>query len=208
MKRGRGLALGLTLASAFAVGIALLVWSATRTTYRMPSGSMEPTIHAGERLVVDTSAYASRPPHAGDVVVFRAPFDETTLFVKRVAAIGPAEVNLAADGTLIVDGAPVGREAAGEIEVADGPGRRERYAAHWEKQGRHRYKVLWRTEDADLGHPEGPWPVVDGKIFLLGDNRRNSHDSRYWGPIEQSGVIGQVEAVYLGEEGDAVRRVP
>jgi signal peptidase I len=205
--RGRGLAIGLTLASAFAVGLAIWIGSATRTAYRMPAGSMEPAIHAGERLVVDTSAYASRAPRAGDVVVFHVPFDETALFVQRVAAVGPAEVNLREDGTLVIDGEPVDREAAGEIEVEDEPGHRERYAAHWEKHGRHRYKVLWRPGEGNLGYPEGPWPVHEDRVFLLGDNRLNSHDSRYWGPVERSAIVGRVEAAYLGEEGDAVRRI-
>lgn len=181
----------LTFLATFAAGVGILVWTATRTVYRMPSASMLPTIPVGARLVVDTAAYANRAPRPGDIVVFHAPFEENETFVKRVIAIGPAEVDLLADGTLLVDQEPMPRA---NLE-----------GHTWEERlGSRRFRTLWDPTDTGGAYPPGPWPVFDGKIFLLGDNRQSSHDSRYWGPVDRSAIIGKVTHVDSGGADRAV----
>ena len=180
MRKGVLLAM---LAGVLAAGLVLLVWTATREEYRMPSASMEPTIRAGALLVVDTSAYRGRAPMVGDVVVFRTPFAEDELQVKRIAAIGPAEVNLLPDGALVVD-----QESAPRRRIDD--------RTFEEAFGSRRHRIRWDDDRPPGGYPPGPWPVFDGKLFLLGDNRQNSHDSRHWGPIDRAAIVGRVTHVY------------
>jgi len=172
-----------TIAAALFAGAGVAVWSATREVYRMPSASMEPAIPAGARLVVDTAAYTNRGPRMGDIVAFRAAFAEDQVLVERIVAVGPAEVDLLPDGTLLVD-----HESAPRAPMDEG--------TFEEKIGSRRHRVLWDPETPPHGYPPGPWPVFDGKLFLLGDNRQSAHDSRYWGPIERRAIVGKVTHVY------------
>ncbi|MFI0959983.1 signal peptidase I [Streptomyces sp. NPDC021080] len=123
---------------------------------RVESTSMEPTLSAGDHLLVDDRAYRGAPPRRGDLVVF----DESgATLVKRVVAVAGDTVAIE-DGVLEVDGRAV-EEPAVDPKTVD-------------------------------GMYYGPARVPDGTVFVLGDNRRHSVDSRQFGPVPVTKVTGRV----------------
>lgn len=128
---------------------------------RVTSGSMRPTVGAGDHVVIDKVTWRWRSPAVGDVVVFRDP-GTGQLSVKRIVALAGRSVGLE-DGALQIDGA-----------VQDEPG-------------------------IDLAGVDsvyfGPVTVPDGSVFVMGDNRGESIDSRAFGPIPVTALIGRVVLV-------------
>jgi signal peptidase I len=155
--------------------------------YQVPSGSMQPTLQPGDRVVVDMSAYGLRVPFTaievvargtptpGDVVVFKSPHDGTRL-IKRVAAVSGQTVALR-QGRLWIDGRPL---------QADGEGGAER--------------VGDRIVQLDLSHGGGPdiAPVTipAGQVLVLGDHRGNSADGRYFGLVPADALYAKAVGVY------------
>jgi signal peptidase I len=156
--------------------------------YYVPSGSMENTLFAGDRVVVDKTAYGVRIPYtkidviegahpeAGEVAVFDSPVDGT-LLIKRIVAIGGQVVTLH-DGHLAVDGVA--------LESRNFPGR--------EKFGG-RLAALNLTDGG--GPPIDHLVIPAGKLLAVGDHRGNSLDGRYWGLIDERELYGRAVAVYF-----------
>lgn len=170
------------------LGLLLMLVAARDTLanhYTVPSGSMQPALRAGDRIVVDMRGYGLRipftnirltdgAPRRGDVVVFDAPDDGTRL-VKRVAAVGGDRVALR-DGRLWIGGAP----------LADGDAAVERFDG--------------RAVPLDLSDGGGPdiaeGVVPAGHVLVLGDHRGDSRDGRYFGLVRADAVYGRAVAVY------------
>ncbi|MGW1725883.1 signal peptidase I [Streptomyces sp. NPDC002306] len=123
---------------------------------RVESTSMEPTLRAGDHLLVDERAYRDAPPRRGDLVVFHG---TDARLIKRVVAVAGDTVAIE-DGVLEVNGHAVA-EPAVDPETVDG---------------------LYY----------GPARVPAGTVFVLGDNRRHSVDSRQFGPVPVTKVTGRV----------------
>lgn len=170
--------------------IALLVVarSSFANHYVVPSGSMEPTLVPGDRVVVDMSAYGVRVPFTGiellardrprpgDVVVFKSPADGTRL-IKRVVAVGGQTVELV-DGRLRIDGRPI------QLDGADGVAERfgDRFA---------------RLDLADGGGPDiASLAVPPGQVLVLGDHRGRSVDGRWFGLVSEQAFYGRALGVY------------
>ena len=169
----------------------LLLLALTRTSlanhYQVPSGSMEPNLRPGDRVVVNMLAYGLRvpftdielidrgEPQRGDVVVFKSPDDGTRL-IKRVVAVGGDRVALI-DGRLWIDGQPLHDANASDIE-------------HFGD----------RDVPLDLRHGGGPdifdTTVPQGMALVLGDHRGNSRDGRYFGLVPMASLYGKAVAVY------------
>jgi signal peptidase I len=128
--------------------------------FRIPSGSMAPTLQAGDQVLVDKRAYSDTDPRRGDLAVFHAPRTGEIL-LKRVVAVGGDMVGIE-DGVLVVDGRRP----------------REPYA----------------DPDAIDSVYFGPVRVRPGTVFVLGDNRANSEDSRDFGAVATGRLIGRVRA--------------
>jgi signal peptidase I len=145
------------------------------TLYRIPSRSMEPTLHEGAIFVVSAAALRNRDPRVGEIAVFRYPPDPAITYVKRVVATGGTTIELR-KGALYVDG-----ESVDEPWLPADPIRT------FEMNGE---TVALREEDihADMA----PLAVPKDHFFVLGDNRGNSSDSRVWGLVRREDMIGIV----------------
>jgi signal peptidase I len=144
-------------------------------TLRVPGGDMEPNIKIGETIRLDPARYASvGDVKHGDVIVFGMPGDATRVFVKRVAAVPGERVSVRA-GRVRLNGADLELLAAEEqpIEVA--------------RNARYRVQI-----SDSCGEESREVVVPDGHLFVLGDNRCASLDSRAFGTVPFSSVLGRV----------------
>ena len=155
--------------------------------YHVPSGSMQPTLEPGDRVVVDMSAYGLRVPFTrhvlvgrgrpqrGEVAVFASPEDGTRL-IKRVVAVGGDKVQLL-DGRLSINGEPM---------ASAGDGDAERFGQ--------------RLAQLDLGDGGGPdiveATVPEGHVLVLGDHRGRSADGRWFGLVPEAAFYGKALGVY------------
>ncbi len=167
------LALELLLCVFAGLGIAVLIRSYVAEFYLVPSGSMLETIHEGDRLLGEKLSLRASTPKAGDVVTFDDPDDPGTTLIKRVVAVGGQTVELR-DGAVWVDG-----RALDEPYV----------------QGRPSYPLQQHSRllDADVRYP---FVVPEGCIWVMGDNRTNSLDSRYFGAVSVGSVTSRGLFIY------------
>jgi signal peptidase I len=147
-----------------ALVLAVGVRSYVIQTFFIPSGSMEPTLEVGDRILVFKLAYDFSSPAIGDVVVFKAPPSEhcgdpsVTDLVKRIVAV-PGDRISSIGNTIVVNGKPL---------VQNWP--------HY----------------ADLIDPITPQTIPANHYFVMGDNHPASCDSRVWGTVPRSDIIGKV----------------
>ncbi len=158
------------------LGVAATALSLFFRLYSMPTASMEPTIHVGERFIMRRTTQVSR----GDIIVFDYPLSPNTQFAKRLVALGGDRVEIR-DKQLYVNGTMLN----------------EPYAIHEDPM------IYPRRGPTEIPLPEpfrsrdqfGPFIVPPGTYFVLGDNRDRSSDSRYWGTVPQRLVHGVVVMV-------------
>jgi signal peptidase I len=179
-----------------ALGLFMAARSSLADQYLVPTGSMEPTILPGDRIFVDKLAYDLRAPFGsavllrrheparGDLVIFLDPRDKDTTFVKRVVAL-PGESVMMRGGTLFVDGEP------------------QRLSMR--ADGRFTERLGAVVHAAGTRDPEsfGPVIVPEGQLFVMGDNRLVSYDSRFLGAIPRELVRGKVVGVVYRYDDDA-----
>ena len=174
------------------IGAAGMVIATARSSladhYFVPSESMLPTVHAGDRVFVDKSAYDLRvpftslslaerhPPTPGDVVVLASPESSDTL-LKRLIAV-PGDLVEVRDGALRLNGKQVAMEPS-----PDGP---------VEKLGRGHAVSLRYGGGPDFG----PRTLGEDEYLVMGDNRGNSHDGRSFGVVSRSALRGRAVGVY------------
>ena len=178
-----------------AVAVALLLRAFVVEAFKIPSGSMLPTLQIQDHIFVNkfkygptipftkTRLFTSMPPARGDVMVFEtpdpAPNNEGQDFIKRVIAL-PGDTLAVDGGHPIINGWKVPSCSAGEYEFREGnaygsPKRGELYV---EYLGDATYLTLY--EDGRFDGRQGPYRVKPGEVWVLGDNRNNSSDSRAW----------------------------
>jgi signal peptidase I len=173
----------------------------------VPSGSMQPTILVGDRVLVNKLAYDLKVPFTtwhiaewsnpqrGDIVVFFSPKDGTRL-VKRVIGLPGDTVELRND-QLVINGQPVDYTTLEPKipEQLSGPERAHSIFAT-EQLPTHSHAVM-----AINGIPAmrtfAPVHVSDGHFFMMGDNRDNSFDSRYFGTVDRGQIVGRATSVVL-----------
>lgn len=177
---------GLAVLAMLVIGIPSLV--------RVPTGAMARTILPGDRLVVGSQAGRVE---RGRIIVFRYPVNPSERYVKRVVALAGETVQLV--GTeVLVDGRPLperrvfaraGDEGVPGAEIrAEGAGA---YTVYYEEGAARDLTVF----GAEYGVGEA-YTVPAGHCFVLGDNRDNSLDSRYWGPVPLENVVGEALFIY------------
>jgi signal peptidase I len=181
---------------ALAIVFALTLQAYAVKPYRIPSGSMEPTLHVGDRVLVDrfSERVLGGRPHVGDIVVFSPPRGADP----QVPVCGAAGQG---DGTGTPCSRPTPRRSAQTFVkrvVAVGGDRIAIRGGQVIRNGRpaqEPFAAPCVTGDERCAFPN-PITVPRGSVFLMGDNRGNSDDSRFWGPVPESWVIGQAFAVY------------
>ncbi len=169
-RRGHGI-VGLLLRLVVLVAAVIVIVWALRTyvfqTYEVPSGSMEETIMPGDMVFAEKVSYYMHEPETGDIVTFDDPQIASRVLIKRCIAVGGQTVNINDyDGLVYVDGEPLSEP------YVEG----ETYTLN--------------------GGVSFPYTVPDGYIWVMGDNRENSQDSRYFGAIPISSVNGHGVLVY------------
>jgi signal peptidase I len=154
-------------ASIFAAVLSLVIITFVVQAFFIPSGSMEPTLQVGDRILVSKFSYRFGPIHRGDIIVFRYPLGPSRDFVKRVVAL-PGETVELREGLVLVNGRPLS-----EL-----------------------YPTVLPGGDRACTSSYGPKKVPAGQYFVLGDNRCNSEDSRFFGFVPAPHVVGKALFVY------------
>jgi signal peptidase I len=196
------------------LSLAILLFLVVRAflveAYRIPSGSMEGTLLVGDFLLVNKLVYgaevpftherlpAVRRPRYRDIVVFQWPEDTTKNFVKRLVGL-PGDTLSMHDGTLVRNGATQDEPYVSHTEPNSDPS--------GEEFGWQREFLVTRTAHAATYRATrnnwGPLVVPARHYFMLGDNRDNSLDSRYWGFVPDSLVLGSPLVVYYSYAPDS-----
>ena len=173
---------------AIALGLALAIQAWIVKPYRIPSGSMEPTLAIGQRVLVDRIGMHFGDPHVGEIAVFNPPQSaqqevcgvprltgaacseaesrrSSTYFIKRIVA-GPGDVIKIVEGHVIRNG---------------------------KREPDHYIRPCGGTAVCNL---PTPIKIPAGHWFMMGDNRGESDDSRFWGPVPRGWIIGGAFATY------------
>ena len=168
-----------------AVIIAMFIRTFIIQAFKIPSGSMLETLQIGDHILVNKFIYgikipftdgkvlvSIKDPKKGDIVVFKYPEDPSKDFIKRVIATG-------GDTVQIINK---------KLYVNDKPVNGQEYASHKSSQI---YSAMVSPRD-NLRKIKVP----ENKLFVMGDNRDNSHDSRFWGFVDLKAVKGQAFIIY------------
>jgi signal peptidase I len=157
-------------AIAVALILALMIRTFVVQAFRIPSGSMIPTLLVGDQILVDKMAYHFRKPKRGDVIVFKFPGDESRDFIKRIIGL-PGEKLEVRDRRVLINDKPLDDGAYAFHEIFD------------------TFRIPPRDDF-------GPVTVPDKRYFVMGDNRENSQDSRFWGYLDQDKIVGRAFIIY------------
>ena len=171
---------------------------------------MEPTLRIGERAFANMRAYDGQAPARGDIVVFKLPRDETTIFVKRIVGL-PGEKLQMKNGILHIDGKAVPTADAGTYKLVS--------QGEPEKTARLKREMLPNgvgattidMVDNGLYDNTQVYPVPEGHYFMLGDNRDNSTDSRVLnqiGYIPRDNVVGRISWIFWSPDLSRIGTVP
>jgi signal peptidase I len=160
--------------------LALFIRTFVVQAFKIPSPSMVPTLLVGDHILVnkflfgfrvpfaDGKIMAIREPERGDVIVFRYPRDRKLDFIKRCVAIGGETVEIR-DKQVFINGEPTAFPQAVFLDEGSYLTKRDTF---------------------------GPVTVPEGKVFVMGDNRDNSNDSRFWGFVDVAEVKGKAIVIY------------
>ena len=156
--------LGNVIVVLVALAVGLMLNKYVIANAQVPTGSMETTVMAGDRIFVNRLSYVFTEPKRGDIVTFIYPDDGETLYLKRVMGL-PGETIQGRNGTIYIDGEALEKDFTEEVSYED----------------------------------FGPYTVPEGSYFMMGDNRNDSWDSRYWEHtfVEKADIIGKAMVSYF-----------
>lgn len=194
------------------LAIVLVLRSFLLEPFQIPSGSMKPTLEVGDFILVNKFAYGIRlpvldtkiievgNPQRGDVMVFRYPSNPSINYIKRVVGLPGDTISYTADKRLLVNGESVAEQFLGEEEGSLG-----RTLLYKEKLGEAEHLIRKQLRRNIM--PGSQWVVPQGHYFMMGDNRDDSNDSRYWrdahipkelwGMVPDQNIVGKAFAVWL-----------
>ncbi len=189
--------------------------------FKIPSGSMIPTLLVGDLILVNKFQYgirlpvlntkliANKDPKAGDVIVFHYPVDPRIDYIKRVVGV-PGDEIVYTNQVLTINGKPVSLKSEGDYYDDDSL----RYAPKFSEQlGDHLHGILVEPKRPSIYRPMDSFvnfrdncrytaegvtcKVPVGHYFVMGDNRDNSQDSRYWGFVPDENIVGRAFMVWM-----------
>jgi len=178
--------------------IVLVLRSFLVEPFQIPSGSMLPTLEVGDFILVNKYAYGLRlpvvgtkilevgEPERGDVMVFRFPEDGVTNFIKRVVGL-PGDRIRYEDEQLFINGEPVPKDFVARLPPLE----------RWRERLGDVTHDIYLTMGRNSGLGEGEWVVPEGHYFVMGDNRDNSNDSRFWGTVPDEMIVGKAFAIWM-----------
>ncbi len=170
--------------------------------FRIPSGSMLPSLYIGDFILVNKFAYGIKlpvlnkkiididMPERGDVVVFRYPRDPSLDYIKRVIGL-PGDHVAYYNKVLYVNNKPVARDYVGQYM---GPGQTSANDYTEKLEGAEHSILLLPARPNNL---QGEWIVPEKTFFVMGDNRDNSNDSRVWGPVPENHLVGKAFMIWM-----------
>ncbi len=182
-KKNKAILWEYTKAIATALLLALFIRAYFIQAFKIPSGSMIPTLLIGDHLLVNKFIYGTkvpfsdkrilnlRKPERGDIIVFKYPEDPSRDFIKRVIAVEGDSIE-SRDKVVYVNGKPLN----------------EPYTQYVDRS--------LQTKGAEPRDNFGPYIVPKGKYFMMGDNRDQSYDSRYWGYVDLNDIKGEALIIY------------
>jgi signal peptidase I len=197
--------------------IVLLLRSFIVEPFRIPSGSMMPTLLVGDFILVNKFSYGLRwpvlnskflalgEPQRGDVVVFRFPENESVDYIKRVVGI-PGDQIYYRDKRVYVNGEPMHQvQLPPYLGEGAGKGQTGALRAVEDLDGvEHDILIDPRARDLPGGCnvlASGPVTVPDEAYFVMGDNRDNSNDGRCWGFVPEQNLVGKAFAIWMNWDG-------
>jgi signal peptidase I len=223
-KPGGNAKLRYVLEQIWQLAIALLIVFAIRSTivepFKIPSGSMIPTLYVGDFIFVNKFAYGLKlpfsdqfgspvtlinrePPKHGDIIVFRYPKEPETHYIKRVIGV-PGDTVEVRNKVVFINGQPLSQtealpdEKIAQLKDIGDP----RYGDSHMKllrekiEGGHEHKILI-DQNNDYTMNFEPVKIPDGHLFVMGDNRDFSNDSRFWGLVPFDNISGRAEVIWL-----------
>lgn len=195
------------------LAIVLVLRSFLVEPFQIPSGSMKPTLEVGDFILVNKFAYGIRlpvidtkvipigDPQRGDVMVFRYPSEPDINYIKRVVGLPGDTVRYTSDKHLYVNG-----QLVAETLIGEEPGTLGSATLYQEKLGEAEHQIRKEMRRYRI-EPDREWKVPAEHYFMMGDNRDNSNDSRYWndpkipkellGMVPDRNIVGKAFAVWL-----------
>jgi len=189
--------------SMLVIGVfAVVIRSFVIAPFVIPSSSMVPTLLVGDYLFVSRFNYGLRIPFTdiqllaskaarGDVVVFDYPEDRSKDYIKRVVGV-PGDTIAYQDNVLYVNGQKMPLKADGMYTYFMGDNSSDVSGKYTEKLFDVEHSVLRKSYSIK----DGQWEVPEGYYFMMGDNRNNSRDSRFWGFVPQSYLVGKAVVIW------------
>ncbi len=185
--------------------IVLILRSFIVEPFRIPSGSMMPTLLVGDFILVNKFSYGvklpvlnntvinSGKPERGDIAVFRFPKDPTVDYIKRVVGV-PGDRVTYYDKKLFINGDFADQQSLGRYQGV-GQGSNMTGADHIIENltGIEHHILVNRNRPSE----QGIYTVPDGHYFVMGDNRDNSNDSRYWGMVPEANLVGKAFFIWM-----------
>lgn len=159
-------------------GVESAIKSDILQAYRIPSGAMKPTLQIGDHILADKYTYKKTEPKRGDIVIFPFPEDPSKDFIKRVVAVGGETIEI------------IEKQISINGEIIEEP-----FVIHTDSN-------IFRDKKRPRDN-FGPVKVPDDSLFVMGDNRDHSYDSRFWGFVKKASVKGKAASIYWSWDKDS-----
>ena len=186
----------------------LVIRNVVAEPFRIPSGSMVPTLEIGDYIIVNKFAYGLRLPFTpmelvpvgqparGEIIVFRFPADPSVDYIKRIVAI-PGDEVLVHHNALYVNGTRVEKKYVENYTFVDDDCAALPAERYLEDMDGAAHEILYSPGPGGRLSEFGPFTVPAGQVFVMGDNRDNSSDSRAWGTVPMENIKGRAVVVWL-----------
>ncbi len=194
--------------------VALFIRQFAVEAFKIPSASMVPTLRIGDHLLVnkfiygpripfaDTRIFNGKEPKRGEIIVFKFPMDEKKNFIKRVVGVPGDKIQII-KGKLFINDAPVPLSDLGMYDDEDqssGMFPSAKAELLDEHLGAVKHHILYLHDQSGINF--GPELVPKESVFVMGDNRDNSQDSRVWGFVKYNKILGRALIIYWSWDGN------